>query len=92
MKKQLSTDLGTEKKSIIPRLFHKEVMNLLWIYIWVNLFQLHDVIYSFFNSIRVNTYWSLQTLKRGFKHINSYGSYCSMEVNNSKFNTQKLLA
>lgn len=44
-------------------------MNLLWIYIWINPFQLHDVIYCFFNSIRVNIYWCLQPLKRGFKHI-----------------------
>lgn len=46
----------------------QETMNLLWIYIWIYPFQLHDVIYRFFNSIRVNIYWCLQPLKRGFKH------------------------
>ena len=37
------------------------IMNifLLWIYVRVNFFQFHDVVYSFFNSIRVNTHWSL---------------------------------
>lgn len=29
---------------------------LLWIYVGVNFFQFHDVFYSFFNSIRVNTH------------------------------------
>lgn len=55
MEKQFSMDLGTEEINNL-HLFCKETMNLLWIYIWINPFQLHDVIYSFFNSIRVNTY------------------------------------
>lgn len=29
---------------------------LLWIYVGVNFFQLHDVLYSFLNGIRVNTH------------------------------------
>jgi len=68
MDNQFSMDIGNEEINN-SHLFCKETMNLLWVYIWINPFQLHDVIYSFFNSIRVNTYRSLQTLKRGFKHI-----------------------
>lgn len=48
-------DPGTEEISN-SHLFCKETINLLWIYIWINPFQLHDVIYCFFNSIRVNIY------------------------------------
>lgn len=33
----------------------------LWIYVRVNFFQFHDVFYSFFNSIRVNTHCCLPT-------------------------------
>lgn len=68
MENQFSMDPGTEEISN-THLLCKEIMNLLWIYIWINPFQLHDVIYRFFNSIRVNIYWCLQPLKIGFKHI-----------------------
>lgn len=90
MENQFSMDPGTEEISN-THLLCKEIMNLLWIYIWINPFQLHDVLYRFFNSIRVNIYWCLQPLKIGFKHINSYRSCYSTEVNNAKFDTRKLL-
>lgn len=68
MEKQFSMDPGCEEISN-SHLLCKETMNLLWIYIWINPFQLHDVIYRFFNSIRVNIYWCLQPLKWSFKHM-----------------------
>lgn len=73
MEKQFSMDPGCEEISN-SHLLCKETMNLLWIYIWINPFQLHDVIYRFFNSIRVNIYWCLQPLKWSFKHVSSYRS------------------
>lgn len=68
MEKQFSMDPGCEEINN-SHLLCKETMNLLWIYIWINPFQLHDVIYRFFNSIRVNIYWCLQPLKWSFKHV-----------------------
>lgn len=52
--------------------FHIGNIFLLWIYVRVNSFQFHDVIYSFFNSIRVNAHWCLQQLK---KHVSVSSLY-----------------